>query len=479
MGRPRQTPVVSQDNYVSVRSPATNTRYQCRGRTITEDILFHMMDMPTPTQPFTTQQAASRKFPLQFLCDFVSAVLDDKTGDLLEYYHLLKHPKYKDVWSKFFGKEIQHLATTTKTIAFMAKQDIPQARRRDITYGWIVCNYCLEKKYLYRTRITMGGNLINYPNNCGTPTADILTVKLLFNSISSTPYSTFMIGIKEFYLMMHMDCYEYFRMKLEVFLQGIINKYALQDKVDADGNVFCKERHGMCGLPQADIIVQDLLTKSLHKAGCRQSTIMPVYLHHDWRPISFTLIVDNFGAKYINKYDINHLSSVLKQDYEIDTDWEGTQYLGLTLDWDYKKRKVHLSMPGYIENALIRFGHELPNKPQLQPHPHTLLTYSATVQYAQADNVSPVATNTEAKYICQVIGVILYYGRAVDSTIFVGLSSLAAAQSKPPAHTLSLVKLLLDYLVTNPDAILTYKKSDMVLAIHSDASNLRKPLAPS
>ncbi len=35
------------------------------------------------------------KYPLQFLCDFANAVLDDKTGNLLEYRHLLKHPKYK------------------------------------------------------------------------------------------------------------------------------------------------------------------------------------------------------------------------------------------------------------------------------------------------------------------------------------------------------------------------------------------------
>jgi hypothetical protein len=54
-------------------------------------------------------------------------------------------------------------------------------------------------------------------------------------------------------------------------------------------------------------------------------------------------------------------------------------------------------MPGYIENALIRFGHELPNKLQLQPHPHTLPTYGATVQYAKADNASPSATNVEGK----------------------------------------------------------------------------------
>ncbi len=123
-------------------------------------------------------------------------------------------------------------------------------------------------------------------------------------------------------------------------------------------------QRGMYGLPQAGIIAQDLLTKRLHKAGYRQSKVTPRYWCHDWRPISFTLVVNNFGVKYINKNDMEHLISVLQQDYEVDTDWDGTRYLGLTLDWDYKYRKVHLSMPGYIEKAAIRFGHEPPNKPQ-------------------------------------------------------------------------------------------------------------------
>jgi hypothetical protein len=171
----------------------------------------------------------------------------------------------------------------------------------------------------------MGGNLINYPNNCGTPTADILTIKLLFNSIISTPNSKFMtINIKDFYLMMPMDCYEYFRMKLELFPQGIINKYVLYDKADEYGNVFCEVRCGMYGLPQAGIITQDLLTKRHHKAGYRQSTITPGYWQYDWHPISFTLVINNFGVKYINNNNANHLTSVLKQDNKINTNWEGT-----------------------------------------------------------------------------------------------------------------------------------------------------------
>jgi hypothetical protein len=94
-----------------------------------------MMDIPCCTKPFSNQQAASHKYPLQYLCVFASAVLDNKTGDLLKYRHLLRHPKYRDVWSKLFGTEICQLATTTETIAFMSKDMIPHNRRKDITYG--------------------------------------------------------------------------------------------------------------------------------------------------------------------------------------------------------------------------------------------------------------------------------------------------------------------------------------------------------
>jgi hypothetical protein len=93
----------------------------------------------------------------------------------------------------------------------------------------------------------------------------------------------------------------------------------------------------------------------------------------------------------------------------------------------------------------------------MQPHPDTIPTYGATVQYAKAIDASPLATKNKKKYIRQVIGVLLYYGRAVDSTIFVGLNSLATTQAKPTKQTLSLIKWLLDYAATNPDAILTYK----------------------
>jgi hypothetical protein len=78
-------------------------------------------------------------------------------------------------------------------------------------YARIVCTYRDGKKDKYHTRITMGGNLVNYPGDSGTPTANLLTVKLLLNSIISTPHAKFMtLDLKDFYLMTPMTRYEYF-----------------------------------------------------------------------------------------------------------------------------------------------------------------------------------------------------------------------------------------------------------------------------
>jgi hypothetical protein len=85
-----------------------------------------------------------------------------------------------------------------------------------------------------------GGNLINYPGNCGTPTAVLLTIKLLLNIIISTLNANMSIDIKDLNLCTPMARYEYFQMKLDLFPEDIIAEYDLCNKVDATGNVHCK-----------------------------------------------------------------------------------------------------------------------------------------------------------------------------------------------------------------------------------------------
>ena len=67
-----------------------------------------------------------------------------------------------------------------------------------------------------------------------------------------------------------------------------------------------------------------------------------------------------------------------------------------------------------------------------------------------------------------------------DSFEFGGSAiAIATEQAVPTDKILKKVSQFLDYLATHLDATVTYKASDMVLAIHSDASYLGKPKTQS
>jgi hypothetical protein len=68
-----------------------------------------------------------------------------------------------------------------------------------------------------------------------------------------------------------------------------------------------------------------------------------------------------------------------------------------------------------------------------------------------------------------VVGTLLYYARAVDTTLLTALSLIATEQVKPTQETMKKVKQLLDYCATQEDATITYNASQIILAIHSDA----------
>jgi hypothetical protein len=129
--------------------------------------------------------------------------------------------------------------------------------------------------------------------------------------------------------------------------------------------------------------------------------------------------------------------------------------------------------------ALKRFKHEKPSKPQHQPYPHNPKQYGSKAQYTEEQDTSPLLNKEDKKFIQEVMGTFLFYARAVDTTMLTALSSLASEQAAPTVNTMKKCKQFLDYAASQEDAVITYHKSDMVLAIHSDASYLSEPKARS
>ena len=115
--------LVSQDDL----GPSQNTRAARRQRLLTA--------LDVSDTALTAKQMSARCFPQQFILDYAAAVLDEETGELLEYRHLIKNPKYKKDWGYSFGNEIGRLAQGmpgrnkgTNTIHFIHKSEVPPDR---------------------------------------------------------------------------------------------------------------------------------------------------------------------------------------------------------------------------------------------------------------------------------------------------------------------------------------------------------------
>jgi len=464
-------------------------RYSTRSttRSIMQEAMLSCIDLTNPKFQLTPEQMSRRRLPMAWFCEMANAVLGTN-GELLEYRHLIANPATRKTWQHSYGNEIGRLAqgmpgrnTGTNTIVFIPRDAVPKDRTKDVTYGLITVLIRPEKvDEPNRTRLVAGGDRVHYPGDAGTPTADLLTVKLLINSIISTPGAKFFtMDIKDFYLNTPMKRFEYMRLKLSDMPEDVIEHYKLRKIATPDGFVYCEIQKGMYGLPQAGIIAQELLEERLAKHGYRQSKITPGLWTHETRPISFSLVVDDFGVKYVGEENAQHLLNVVRQYYTCSCDWDGERYCGLTLKWDYAGRKVHLTMPNYVSKALTRFQHPPPLKPQDQPYPHVKPNYGAKTQYASPDDDSPPLDKAGKKFIQEVCGVFLFLARGVDGGLLPALSALASQQANPTERTMELCKQFLDYMATQEDAILTYAASDMVLAIHSDASYLSEPNARS
>ncbi len=122
----------------------------------------------------------------------------------------------------------------------------------------------------------MGGDRVEYFGDVSTKTADIITAKLLFNSVISTLDVRCMMGdLKDFYLGTPMSPtdYAYMRIPVSAIPNSIMEHYKLHDLVH-NGHVYVEIRKGMYVLPQAGCIANKHL----------QHLLLP----HGYHPCPFT-----------------------------------------------------------------------------------------------------------------------------------------------------------------------------------------------
>lgn len=99
---------------------------------------------------------------------------------------------------------------------------------------------------------------------------------------------------------------EYMRLPIKLIPDETIQKYNLKE-IEEDGMVYLKIVKGMHGLSQAGKIANELLIKRMRTAGYHPCRFTPGLWRHMWRPVTFTLVVDNFGIKFKGEEHTTHL----------------------------------------------------------------------------------------------------------------------------------------------------------------------------
>jgi hypothetical protein len=119
---------------------------------------------------------------------------------------------------------------------FTRRSNIPKARK--VTYDLFVVDIKDHKEEKERTKLTVGGDKVEYPGNKSNRTAGLTTAKILINSVISTLGAKFLIiDIKIFYLNTPLGRFEYMVINLLSLHQETLGKYDLIE-LSQDGKVY-------------------------------------------------------------------------------------------------------------------------------------------------------------------------------------------------------------------------------------------------
>ena len=221
-----------------------------------------------------------------------------------------------------------------------------------------------------------------YPGKLTMRTADITTSKLHWNSVLSMQNAKYMcLDINFFTFLLPSTDTNICNLHLHFPHCGLLsstNSRTRYRMVIFFGEMRCT----VWGLPHAVILANKLLWKHLAPHGYFECKQTPGLWKHMSRPISFTLVIDDFGVKYEWKEDIEHLIKSIKQKYELTEDWDGDLYCSIHIKWDYIAHTLDISMPGFIIKKLQTYKCASPTKPQHCPHSPQPQQYGSKTQHS-------------------------------------------------------------------------------------------------
>jgi len=403
----------------------------------------------------------------------------DFRGKPLTMASALADPDRRETFENARDKEWTRLLETRNCMHPVHYSDIAEDRRKDVTYfGEQVKEKIkpISNEYEGRMRGCFGGDRTNYDGDRYSWVANMSAIKILFNSIVSTPHASLItIDIIDFYLMTELDRPEYIKVHISRIPARIVKKHALTTFTNAQDFVYFQATKSIWGLPQAGRISQQGLMKQLQKHGYVECAHTPGCYTHPSRSTKFAVVVDDFAIKIMCEDDLQHLTAALSEKYDIKVNRKGDKYLGYTISHDKINKTMTLDMPSYVAHGLKRFDPKNSIKGCESPMIYQKPVYGQKGdRLAFVDDTAPLDASG-IKFVQSVNGLFQYYGIALDHTFQPACQHIAQSSAHPTQRTLEQVNRLLGYAKRYPCNQIIIKASDMILHFHADASHNSQP----
>ena len=277
-------------------------------------------------------------------------------------------------------------------------------------------------------RLTIRGNKLDYCGGPSSPSVSLLDTNIFINSVRSDAHKCIRYGttdIKHYYLNNPMEDFQYMTIPTRFFTDEIRQECDITN-LQHNGFIHVEIHKCMHGLKEACVIAFKRLVKNLSPRGYHPVKHTPgLWRHTSWK-IMLTLAVDDFGIKYVDMKDIQHIIASLCHNYVILVNMSGHHYCGLTLYWNYNKTYVNISILGYTSQSLQYFQLSPPSRPQYAPHKWITPAYRNRIQYALPPSSLPLLDKKGTRRVQAINSTIIYYNRAVCLTNLVASNEIAS-----------------------------------------------------
>jgi hypothetical protein len=118
------------------------------------------------------------------------------------------------------------------------------------------------------------------------------------------------MDITNYYLGTPLGRYEYVRIPVNMVPEESMAEYNFHGMVH-NIYLYVEVRKGMYGFPQAGLLANLLLSKRLAKHGYSPVPHTHGLWTQKWRPLKFSLVVDDFGVMYVGCEHAEHLKAAL------------------------------------------------------------------------------------------------------------------------------------------------------------------------